>query len=96
MGLLNGMIGQTILVVPLLGVRIGYVSVILLGVFFSLMSGYTASLIVAHLGKAKTITEAILDHFDQNQRYAMIYNGFIGLTFLGPVVVYFSLLVFQF
>jgi len=54
-GLLNGMIGGTILVLPLLGITVGYVSVIFITIFLTIVCGYTAYLITKHLGKAKTI-----------------------------------------
>lgn len=49
------MIGGTILILPLIGVVVGYMSVILITTTLTLVSGYTAYLIVKHLGKASNI-----------------------------------------
>jgi hypothetical protein len=54
-GLLNGMIGGTILVLPILGLRTGYISIIMICAIMGLISCYTAYLIILHLGKAKNI-----------------------------------------
>lgn len=53
------MIGGSILVLPLQGVVVGYGGVTIITVFLGLICGYTAFLILKHLGKAKTINEAI-------------------------------------
>ncbi len=53
------MIGGSILVLPLQGVTVGYVGIIMITLFLSLICGYTAFLILKHLGKSKTINEAI-------------------------------------
>jgi amino acid permease len=65
-GLLNGMIGGTILVLPILGLRAGYISILLICAVMGAISCYTAYLIILHLGKASNIKESILNHFDQN------------------------------
>lgn len=49
-GLLNGMIGGSILVLPLQGVTVGYGGVIAITLFLALICGYTAFLILKHLG----------------------------------------------
>jgi hypothetical protein len=89
------MIGGTILVLPLLGILVGYMSVIMITAFLSIVSGYTAYLIVKHLGKASNINEAILDHFDGNHKYSVFYNLFISITFWSAIFGYFHLLVLQ-
>lgn len=89
------MIGGTILVLPLLGIVVGYVSVIAITALLSVVSGYTAYLIVKHLGKASNINEAILDHFDGNHNYSVFYNIFISFTFWSSIFGYFHLLVLQ-
>ena len=54
-GLTNGMIGGTILVLPLIGVHTGYITVIWVSVLVGFISYYTARLIATHLGKGKNI-----------------------------------------
>lgn len=50
LGLLNGMIGGTILVLPLLGMETGYLLIPCITILFGLMSFYTCYLVVLHLG----------------------------------------------
>jgi len=94
-GLLNGMIGGTILILPILGLRTGYISILLICFIMGAISCYTAYLIILHLGKAKNIKESILNHFDQNEKVAIFYNFFIGLSFWPLLFTYFHLLVTQ-
>lgn len=89
------MIGGTILVLPLLGVVVGYMSVILITILLTMVSGYTAYLIVKHLGNADNINTAILDHFQGNHNYSVFYNFFISITFWSSIFGYFHLLVLQ-
>jgi hypothetical protein len=58
--LLNGMLGGTILVVPLLGMNTGYLLIPVITTAYGAMSGYCTYLLVLHLGKARTIQESIL------------------------------------
>ncbi len=89
------MIGGTILVLPLLGIVVGYMSVILITTVLTMVSGYTAYLIVKHLGNAHNISDAIMDHFDGNYKYAVAYNAFISVTFWSAIFGYFHLLILQ-
>lgn len=50
LGLTNGMIGGTILVIPLIGLKTGYVMIPTIALFYGLISCYTAYLITHHLG----------------------------------------------
>lgn len=54
-GLLNGMIGGTILVLPIVGLSTGYASTLLVAIVIGFISYYTANIIVVHLGKAKNM-----------------------------------------
>jgi amino acid permease len=50
-GMVNGMIGGTILVLPLLGLKTGYITTIIVNLLVGYTSYYTANLYVVHLGK---------------------------------------------
>lgn len=41
LGLLNGMVGGTILVLPLIGIETGYITIILVCVVFGFITAYT-------------------------------------------------------
>ncbi len=92
-GLANGMIGGTILVLPVLGLTSGYIAIPLIAVTFGLISFYSATLIVTHLGKSTNITECIYEHFNQDRKYSVIYNIIIALSLMGFLLAYFPLIV---
>lgn len=50
-GLLNGMLGGTILVLPLIGLTTGYFTSLAVCLLMGTISFYTAYLIMLHLGK---------------------------------------------
>jgi amino acid permease len=54
-GIINGMVGNTILILPLQGLIVGYMGVIIVTTILGIISGYTAYLVIKHLGKAYTI-----------------------------------------
>ena len=81
------MIGGSILILPLLGIVVGYMSIIMITTVLTMVSGYTAYLIVKHLGNASNINEAILDHFDGNKKFSVFYNFFISISFWSAICV---------
>ena len=95
LGLLNGMIGGTILVLPLFGLKAGYIDTLLVSLTMGFMSFYTGYLIILHLGKAKSIKEYILSHFNYDYKYMQIYGLFIWFSFMPLFVIYFRLIVLQ-
>lgn len=50
LGLTNGMIGGTILVIPLIGATTGYILIPVICLFYGSISCYTCYLITRHLG----------------------------------------------
>jgi hypothetical protein len=93
--LLNGMLGGTILVVPLLGMHTGYVLIPIIVTVYGCISGYCTHLLVLHLGKAKSLRKAILEHFHDKRVFVVIYDSVIVLAFLGILINYFLLMVKQ-
>ena len=65
-GLLNAMIGGTMLIIPILAMKCGYWDWIIGCLAICLITGYTAQLMVRHLGKAKNIKYLLLNHFDHS------------------------------
>ena len=95
LGLLNGMIGGTILILPLLGLKTGFVLIPSVSIFYGLVACYTCLLIVEHLGQSKNIREAILEHFNNKHYVTVIYNLVIGASLLGFIINYFILIIIQ-
>lgn len=55
LGLTNGMIGGTILVIPLIGIKTGYLIIPLIAIFYGTIAGYSCYLIAQHLGECQNI-----------------------------------------
>lgn len=94
-GLLNGMIGSTILILPLIGIETGYITTLIVCLSTGGVCYYTGNLIVVHLGKAKNIKESILHHFDQNYYYMMAYAFIIWCSEIPILAMYFNLICLQ-
>ena len=55
LGLVNGMVGSSCLILPIIGLTAGWLTTIWVCLLTGYVSYYTAYLIVVHLGKAKNI-----------------------------------------
>lgn len=55
LGLVNGMIGSGVLVLPVVGIDAGIFTTIWVTLIIGFMAYYTADLIVLHLGKGKNM-----------------------------------------
>jgi hypothetical protein len=95
LGLLNGMIGGTILVLPILGLDTGYLLIPCVSLIYGSISYYTCYLIVIHLGEAQNIREVVLEHFNNNNTVLIIYNFIIGFSIAGVLINYFQLIIKQ-
>jgi len=89
------MIGGTVLILPILGMKAGYINIIVICLLMGIMSYYTGILIISHLGISKNIKYSILAHFSNNVVYLNIYNILIWLNFISTFIVYFQLIVMQ-
>lgn len=94
-GLLNGMIGGTILILPLTGIATGYITTLIVCLGTGGVCYYTGNLIVVHLGKAKNIKESILYHFDQNYWYMTVYAFIIWSSEIPILALYYNLICLQ-
>jgi amino acid permease len=95
LGLANGMIGGTILILPILGLSAGYLTSWLMCLFIGTISCYTAYLIILHLGKSPNIKECILAHFGQDYRYVKAYSFCMWFSFVPYFIIYFRLICLQ-
>ena len=95
LGLLNGMIGITALMLPILGITTGYLNTIWVCLGIGLITYYTAYLIVLHLGKAKNMKECILAHFNNDYRYMTIYSCIIWVSFFATILGFFKVACLQ-
>ena len=95
LGLLNGMIGTSCLVLPVIGQTAGYITTLWVCLLIGFASYYTAYLIVLHLGKAKSIKECILSHFGNNYSYMRAYGFFMWISFVPLLFGYFRIICIQ-
>ena len=94
-GMVNGMIGGVILVLPLLALDAGTVSTFIVVFLSGIFSYYSCQLCVRHLGNCPDLDEAILHHFDHSKFMKIFYDiiVFLNLSFL--LILYFDLIVEQ-
>ena len=79
-GLINGMVGGSALVLPLLGLEAGYIAIPFISVFFGVVSAYSCLLTVEHLGECKNIRDSILEHFYGLHTVTVFYNFVMGMS----------------
>ncbi len=94
-GLLNAMIGGTMLIIPILALTAGTMEQLLFSLVLGLITAYTAYLLVSHLGTAKNIKHLILGHFGEDVRVTSVYNVIIWFSFTSAMIVYFNLFCVQ-
>lgn len=94
-GLINGMIGIVMPVIPILAQDAGYVDWMIACIFLATTICYTGYLLVKHLGKSKNIKYLILNHFKGDHTYSHIYNFIIWVSFAASIVAYFRLFCIQ-
>lgn len=94
-GLVNGMIGGTCLVLPHIGLKTGWLmSMIVCGVC-GWITYYTAYLIILHLGKGAQIKDCIVNHFNNDYKYMTGYSFIIWISFMPYMLIYFRIICLQ-
>jgi amino acid permease len=94
-GLLNGMIGGTILLLPIIGLNTGYLMSVIISIFVGVCSYYTGNLTVVHLGTAKDMKECILQHFDGKYGYMIVYSFVVWIGQIPLLILYYNLICIQ-
>ena len=95
LGLVNGMIGSGVLVLPVVGISAGIFTTIWITLVIGFMAYYTADLFVLHLGRGKNMRESIEAHFKFDYKYMVGYSFCIWLSFVPFMLGYFRLIVLQ-
>lgn len=95
LGIVNGMIGGGIILLPLMSMHSGYVTTIIICLVTGYICYYTAKLLVIHLGKEKDIRRAILVHFNYDKKYLKGYSFIIWLSFIPCFFSYFRVINLQ-
>lgn len=93
--LLNGMVGGTILILPIIGLQTGYILIPIVSLIFGSMTFYTCYLISIHLGEATTVKDSVKEHFNNRKGFVMFYDFVLGCSFVGILINYFKLILNQ-
>jgi len=94
-GLINAAIGGSMLVIPILSLKSGYLDWGIACILLCVITAYTAYLMTRHLGKAKNVKYLILYHFKHDHFYTTMYNMVIWFSFMGAIIIYFKLFCIQ-
>lgn len=96
LGFLNGMIGGTVLLLPLLGVKSGYLGSSLISMLVGMAQFYSCYLLVLHIGHSNSLKASVLAHFGNDYRYVKICSFMLWFGFVPLFFIYFRLIVLQF
>ena len=94
-GLLNGMLGGTCLVLPQLGIATGWATSIMVCLGAGFIAYYTASLIILHLGQGSQIRDCVMAHFKNDYRYMRMYSFFMWVSFIPVFLIYYETICLQ-
>jgi amino acid permease len=84
-GMVNGMIGGFILILPVNALNAGYAFTLIVITIVGAFSYYSCYLCVAHLGDQKDLDYSMYVHFNKNRFVKIVYDltVFSNLLFLG-------------
>ncbi len=93
-GLMNGMIGGVILVLPVTSFQVGYIYTILAIIFAGAFSFYSSYLSIQHLGDQKDMNYAMQAHFG-SKIAKIVYDIVVWLGLLLGSMFYYGLICIQ-
>ena len=96
LGFLNGMIGGTVLLLPLLGMKSGYLGSSLICLIVGMAQFYSCYLLVLHIGSSNSLKDTVLSHFGNDYRFVRLYSFMFWFYFIPLFFIYFRLIVLQF
>ena len=88
-GMVNGMIGGVILVLPLLVLEAGSLVSAVVILISGTCSYYSSMLCVKHLGSYSDLDEAVMEHFDHHKCMKVLYDIVVFLNLSLLLVLYF-------
>lgn len=94
-GLVNGMIGGVILVLPLLALKTGWLLILPITIFSGFVSYFTCLLCLRHLRNFKNLDVAIYHHFGKRMSYKIFYDVIIMMSMTTLLILYFNLICEQ-
>jgi amino acid permease len=91
-GLVNGMIGGIILVMPILSIKTGYALIAPIAILSGFFSYFSSSLCLRHLRNYDDLDQAVLRHFGGNRGYKVFYDATICISMTVLLILYFGLI----
>jgi len=94
-GMVNGMIGGLILILPVLTLNAGYIFSLIVLAVIGALSYYSSYLCVLHMGDQPDLDYAILRHFNGNKAIKILYDLCVWSNLILIDMLYFELIVIQ-
>ena len=91
-GLVNGMIGGIILVMPILALQTGTVLIAPVTIIFGFFSYFSCLLCLRHLRCYPDLDQSVLKHFNNKRQYKVIYDSIIIISLSVLLILYFGLI----
>lgn len=91
-GLVNGMIGGIILVMPLLSLQTGFALIAPITIVSGFFSYYASHLCLRHLRNYKDLDESVYRHFGGRRGYKIFYDIVISISLTVLLILYFGLI----
>ena len=95
MGMVNGMIGGLLLILPVDALHAGYITTSTIIVFTGAFSFFSCYLCLMHLGDQPDLDLAVFRHFNGNKCVKIFYDFCVWLSLMGLDLLYFSLILIQ-
>jgi hypothetical protein len=94
-GMVNGMIGGLILILPVYALDAGYILTFIIMLTTGVFSFYSCYLCVMHMGDQPDLDYAILRHFNGNTFIKKFYDICVWSNLLLIDMLYFELIIIQ-
>ena len=94
-GMVNGMIGGLILILPLLALQAGYILTLIILIITGSFSYYSCYLCIIHMGDQPDLDYAILKHFNGNRYIKIFYDLCVWSNLMLIDMLYFELITIQ-
>lgn len=94
-GMVNGMIGGLILILPVLALNAGYILSFIVILLTGIFSYYSCYLCVIHMGDQPDLDFAILRHFNGNKAVKIFYDLCVWSNLMLIDMLYFELIMMQ-
>ena len=95
LAIVNGMIGGSILVIPLTSLQAGWAYTLIVILITGLFSFYSCYIAIIHLGDQKDLDSALLRHLNGRKFLKIFYDFCVWIGLVLLLMLYFDLIVVQ-